>query len=92
MHVFGDEALNQTMVFEWHPCSRQVIIHFKMTNILSISKTEANMDPIEKLIQEGHHLTIQEIADKVGIYYGVHKEILTRNLTIAAIYYKTNNP
>jgi hypothetical protein len=53
-----------------------------------VTKPRPNTENIERtleLIQEDHHGTIHEIADTVGISYGVCQEILTENLNMCSI-------
>jgi hypothetical protein len=51
----------------------------------STSKTTANVEKIRELVHEGCHRTIHELADTVGISYGVFQEILTENSTMPRI-------
>jgi ribosomal protein S25 len=48
----------------------------------SISKTTENVEKIREFIHEDRHRTIHELADTVGISYGVRQEILTENLNM----------
>lgn len=43
------------------------------------SRTGENVEQIRKLILEDHCLTVQELADRVGICYEVSQEILPEN-------------
>jgi hypothetical protein len=51
----------------------------------STSKMTENVEKFWELIHEDHCWTIHELADIVGISYGVCQEILTENLTCAAL-------
>jgi hypothetical protein len=51
----------------------------------STSKTAENVEKIRELIHEDHRRTIHELADTVGISYGVYQEILTENLNMCHI-------
>jgi ribosomal protein S25 len=51
----------------------------------STSKTTENVEKIRELIHEDRHRTIHELADTVGISYGVCQEILTENLNVCNI-------
>jgi hypothetical protein len=46
----------------------------------STSKTTENVEKIRELIHEDRRRTIHELADTVGISYGVFQEILTEKL------------
>jgi hypothetical protein len=50
----------------------------------STSKTTENVDKIWELIHEDCRRTIHELADAVGISYGVCHETLTENLNITS--------
>jgi hypothetical protein len=50
----------------------------------STSKTTENFEKIRDLIHEDHHRTIHELADTVGLSYGVC-QILTENLNMRRI-------
>jgi hypothetical protein len=83
--VFGEHSLSQTVIFEWHSC-------FKADRVLgeddersgrpSTSKTTKNFEKISELIHEDRCQTIHELADTVGISYGVCQEILKENLNM----------
>jgi hypothetical protein len=51
----------------------------------STSKTTENVEKVRELIHEDGHRTIHELADTVGIRYGVCQEILTENLNMRRI-------
>jgi hypothetical protein len=48
----------------------------------SIRKTTENVEKFQELIHEDHCRTIHELADTIGISYGVCQEILTENLNV----------
>jgi transposase len=83
--AFGEHSLSQTAVFEW--CSR-----FKAGRVSveddecsgrpSTSKMTENVEKIRELIHEDRHQTIHELADTIGINYGVCQEFLTENLNM----------
>jgi ribosomal protein S25 len=52
----------------------------------STTKTTENVEKIRELIHEDRHETIHELADTVGISYGVCQEILTENLNMLLHY------
>jgi hypothetical protein len=49
------------------------------------SKTTENVEKIQELIHEDHGQTILELADTIGISYGVCQEILTEYLNMRRI-------
>jgi ribosomal protein S25 len=51
----------------------------------STSKTTENVERIQELVNEDRHQTMHELADTVGISYGVCQEILTENLNMSCI-------
>jgi transposase len=51
----------------------------------STSKTTENVEKIRELIHEDNCRKIHELADTVGISYGVCQEILTENLNTCRI-------
>jgi hypothetical protein len=51
----------------------------------STSKTTKNVEKIREFIHEDHRQTIHELADTVGISYGVCQDILTENLNMGRI-------
>jgi predicted ArsR family transcriptional regulator len=51
----------------------------------STSKTKENVEKIRELIHEHGHRRISELADTVGISYGVCQEILTENMNMRRI-------
>jgi ribosomal protein S25 len=51
----------------------------------STSKTTENVEKIRELVHEDRRRTIHELADTVGISYGVCLEILTKNLNMRCI-------
>jgi hypothetical protein len=71
--AFGEHFLSQTAVFEWHSCFKagRVSIEDERSGRPSTSKTTRNVGKIRELIHEDHRRTIHELADTVGISYGV---------------------
>jgi hypothetical protein len=76
-----EHSLSWIMVFEWHSC-------FKVSR-MSVEDDERsgrqNVDKIRELIHEDHRRPIHELADTVGISYGVCQEILTEHLNVRCI-------
>jgi ribosomal protein S25 len=59
-----------------------------MTNVQgdhAPAKRKKMLKKIRELIHEDHCRTIHELADTVGISYGVCQEILTENLNVRSI-------
>jgi hypothetical protein len=76
------------VVFEWHSCFKagQVSVEDdECSGRLSTSKTTKNVEKIWELIHEEHRRTIHELADTVGISYGVCQEILRENFNMRHI-------
>lgn len=65
--AFGHKAVNRTKVFEWD--SRLKFIHLKMARVQRDQTPAKQMKMRNKLenIQDDRRLTIQKIAEKVGI-------------------------
>jgi hypothetical protein len=51
-----------------------------------------NVEKIQVFINEDRHHTIHELADTVGISYGVCQEILTENLNMCHTAFITTRP
>jgi hypothetical protein len=83
--AFGEHSLNLTAVFQWHS-------HFKAGWVSveddehsgrpSTNKTIENVKKFENSIHEDRCQIIHELADTVGISYGVYQKILTENLNM----------
>jgi hypothetical protein len=80
--AFGEQSLRRTTVFEWHS-------HLKAGRVSgeddersgrrSTRRTTKNVERNRELIHEDRRRTIHELADTVGISYGVFQGILTDN-------------
>jgi hypothetical protein len=78
--AFGEYSLRWTVVFEWHSCfkaGRGSVEDDEHSGRPSTIKTTENVEKIRELIHE--------LADTVGISYGVCQEILTKNLNMRCI-------
>jgi hypothetical protein len=51
----------------------------------STNKMTENVEKIQELIHKDHRRTIHELAETVGVSYGVCQEILTENLNMHCI-------
>jgi hypothetical protein len=83
--AFGEHSLRRTALFEWHSrfkVGRVSVEDDKRSGRTSTSKTTENVEEIRELINEDRRRTIHEIADMVGISYGVCQEIITENLNM----------
>jgi hypothetical protein len=88
--AFAEHSLSRTMVFEWH--LRLKAEDDKRSGRPSTSRTTENVEKIQELIWEDRRQTIHELADTVGISYGVFLEILTENLNMRCIAAKFVSP
>jgi predicted ArsR family transcriptional regulator len=81
--AFGEYSLSQTAVNEGHShfkASRESVEDDEPSGQPSTSKMTENAEKIRELVHEDRRQTIHELADTVGISYGVCQEILTGNL------------
>jgi hypothetical protein len=86
--VFEELSLSRTVVSERHSRfkANQVSVEDdKCSEQPSTSKTTENVEKIQELIHEDSCPAIHELADTIGISYGVCQEILTENLNIRHI-------
>jgi hypothetical protein len=83
--AFGEHSLSWTAVFERHSrfkASRVSVGDDEHSGQPSTSKTTENVEKIRELIDKDCRQTIHELADTVGISYGVFQEILTENFNM----------
>jgi hypothetical protein len=83
--ALGEYSLSRTAVFEWHShfkASRVSVKDDEHSGQLNTSKTAENVEKIGELLHEDRCRTIHELADTIGISYGVCQEILTENLNM----------
>jgi hypothetical protein len=88
VRLFGEHSLSWTQVFEWHSYFEAGRVSVRDDECLgepNTSKMTENVEKIWELIHEDHHRTIHELADTVGISYGVCQVILTENLKMRCI-------
>jgi hypothetical protein len=86
--AFREHSLSRTVVFKWHSCfkARWVSVEDnKHSGRSSTSKTTEDVEQIWELSHEDHCRTVHELADTVGISYGVCREILIENLNMRRI-------
>jgi hypothetical protein len=85
---FGKHSLSRIAVFEWHSrfkVGRVSVEDDESLGLPDSSKTIENVEKYRELIHEDHHRTIHELADTLGISYGVFQEIFTENLIMGRI-------
>jgi ribosomal protein S25 len=85
---FGEHSLSRTAVFGLHSRFKagQVSVEDdERSGQTSTSNTTENVEKIRKLIHEDHCRTIRELADTIGISYGVCQEILRENKNMRRI-------
>jgi hypothetical protein len=73
------------VVFEWHSrfkAGRVSVEDDEHSGWPSTSKTTEYVGKIQELIHEDLHRTIHELADTIGISYGVCQEMLTENFNM----------
>jgi hypothetical protein len=84
----GEHSLSWRVFFDWHSrfnAGRVSVEDDECSGRPSTSKMTENVEKIRELINEDRHRTIHELADNVGISYGVCQEILTENLNMRRI-------
>jgi hypothetical protein len=80
LEVFGEHSLSRTAVFEWHSCFKADWVSHEddeRSGQPSTRKMTENAEKIWELIHEGRRWTIHELAETIGIGYGVCQGILT---------------
>jgi formaldehyde-activating enzyme involved in methanogenesis len=85
--VFREESMSRTRVFEWHArfrTSRTSTEDDQHTTTISCTKYNTVAKP-QQLIREDRHRTIQDLADKMGIFYGTCQQILTAELVMHSV-------
>jgi hypothetical protein len=93
--AFGEYSLSWIAVFEWNShfkAGRVSVEENECSGQSSTSKTIENVEKIREFIHEGHRQTIHELADTVGIRYGVFQYILTEILNMRRIAAKFGSP
>jgi hypothetical protein len=86
--VFAEHSLSRPAVFEWHSrfeAGQVSVEDVERSGRPSTSKRTENVEIIGELIHEDRCRTIRELADTVGISYGVCQEIITENLNMRRI-------
>jgi hypothetical protein len=79
--AFGEHLLSRSCF----KAGRVSVEDGKYSGRPSTSKTTENIETIRELINKDRRRTSHELADTVGISYGVCKEILTENLNMSRI-------
>jgi hypothetical protein len=87
--AFGEPSLSLTAFFEWHSrfkAGRMSAEDGESSRRPTSSKTTENVEKIREFIHEDRRRrTLQELADTVGISYGVCQEIVTESLNMLRI-------
>jgi transposase len=86
--AFGEHFLSRRAISDWHSrfkAGRVSVEDHERSGRPSTCETTENVEKIRDLIQEDRRRTIHELADIVGISYGVCQEILTENLNMRRI-------
>jgi hypothetical protein len=86
--AFGERSLSRILDFEWHSpfkAGRVFVEDDERSGRPRTNKTTENVEKILALIHEVHRRTIRELADTVGISYGICQEILTEPLNMRRI-------
>jgi hypothetical protein len=83
-----EHSLSRTVVFEWHSRSkagRVSVVDDGRSGQPSTGIMEEKVRKIRELIHEDRRRTNLQLADTVGISYGVCQEILAENLNMRRI-------
>ncbi|KAF0708055.1 protein GVQW3-like, partial [Aphis craccivora] len=86
--AFGNDVLSWTTCFEWFKRfkeGRTSVKDNERPGRPSTSKTNETVARVREIIRNNHRLTIREVAEDVGIYYGSCQEILTKELGMSRI-------
>jgi hypothetical protein len=86
--AFEEHFLSRTVVSEWHSHFKAGWVSVeddKCSGRPSTSKATENVGKIRELIHKDHCQTIHDLADTVGISYGVCQETLIGNLNMHCI-------
>jgi transposase len=90
---FGEYSLSLAAVFEWHSrfkAGQMSVEDDERSGRPSTSKTTENVEKIRELIHEDRRRTISELADTVGISYGV-RQILTEQPPMISLCFQIEN-
>jgi hypothetical protein len=81
--AFGDQILSRTQVFQWHAPfkpGRTSVDSDEHTGRASSCTTPETVAQIQELICQDRHQNIHDIAEEVGIGYGMCQRVLTKEL------------
>ena len=83
--VFGDDAIGITQIMEW--CNRfkdgrTLVESDACSGTPSTSQNDKLIDQVRTLVMQDHCVTVQELAEEVGISTGSVHSILTRDLAM----------
>jgi len=86
--AFGDECMSRTQYFEWYSrfkTRRTSIDKDSRSGRPSTLTDYVHIDAVLHLILQNHRLTIREIAEDVGISFGLCQAILTEKLNMQRV-------
>jgi hypothetical protein len=86
--AFGDDAMGATQIKEWFnrfKDGRTLVDCDQCSGRPSTSRNANIIENVRSLILEDHHLTVQEIADEVGISTGSAYSIVTEYLHMCRV-------
>jgi hypothetical protein len=81
--AFGDQSLSYARVFQWHvrfKTSRKSVDDDESTGRPTICTTPEILTGIQQLVHQDPLWTIHDIADEVGIGYGIWQRFLKEEL------------
>jgi len=85
---YGDDTLSKTQVYQWYDyfkSGREAVNDDARPGRPSTSKTDENIDDIEKSLIENRKLTIREIAETTNISFGSVQSILHEDLGLRRV-------
>lgn len=89
--ALGDEAPSRTTVFEWaarFSHGRQSVADDSREGRPRTSRTEANIEAARQLLDEYPQITLEEIAESLGISHGSAQAIVTDDLKFKKLFAK----
>jgi len=86
--AFGESCLSQLKTFEWYSHFKNGRRSFEddpRPGRLSTSHTEETVARLQEIIHADRRLTIREVAEDVGIAFGMCQKILTEDLQMRRV-------
>ena len=84
--TFGESTMSTTQVQLWYNLfkeGREDVNDNTRRGRLSTSITDENIEAVKKIILDNPRLTIRQVADDVGISFGLNQAIFTNVLAMA---------